>query len=740
MRRKKRILGVLMIVMALLIMQLPVSEADAATSASDFVIQSGTLLKYRGYEKNVTIPDTVEVISKDAFEQNKNIELVVIPNSVKRIEPYAFWWCDNLHTIALGTGLTEIGDYAFAGCTGLQQMTIPKNVTTIGINAFSDCVNMKTITIPPETRNIHETAFENCYQLKINYTQGTEADRYAQWFYEHQKEMPEYEDVTGFNPSDPTASTSQPFVPQPSTPQPAAGETQVGSATIVGDSAFIFVDSVQLRVYDGGAYLEVETTPIASMWDDLSDGLAKFTVVDGRVIADQAYYHSSRLRMLNLQEGIREIGQFAFARSSLVGITAPEGLTDIAYGAFYHCDNLLEVTLPETVMNVEPKAFVYTAWVDEFLNGDTSVEGDFLIEGGVLVAYRGNGATVEIPEGVRVIAGEAFADHTEITALSLPDSLQVVGEAAFAGCSHLSDVQFGTGVREIKDRAFQGTRFADRAVSLPPSVEKLGLLAFGNAEIICEGEVPELTHETSAERLSNVAYRVYPLGQSANRGVKVEGLENASASLEGAGDSYTLTVQVPENTSPMKKACMRAFGEELPADMVIYDLTLTDSSGISLTKLGMQTLTVVLPVPEQLKGQNLKLLTLDRNGQAETVAVERVTLDGVESMLFRVRHLSLFGVYGAGAADTDPELFEISVEVNSLSAPSVPEEDFSARRYVPKFAVGGAMLLTGLIVIASGGRGRKIQKSRQPEPESGMEKQNTETGKVTKPRERCIRK
>lgn len=723
-----------MIVAALIIMQLPVSEADAATSASDFVIQQGKLLKYRGFEKNVTVPDTVEVITKDAFEQNKNIELVVIPNSVKCIEPYAFWWCDNLHTIALGTGLTEVGDYAFAGCTGLQQMTIPKNVTTIGINAFSDCVNMKTITIPAETMNIHDTAFEHCYQLKINCTPGTAADKYARWFYEHQKEMPEYEDVSGFNPSDPAVSTPLPSISQLSTPQPAAGGTQIGSSTIVGNSAFIFTDSVQLRVYDGGAYLEVDTIPIADIMDDLSGGLAKFTVVDGRTIADQAYYRSPRLRSLILPEGIKTIGQFSFARSSLTGLTAPEGVTDIEYGAFYHCDYLTDVTLPETVMNVEPKAFDYTAWVESFLGGDPSTEGDFLIEGGVLVAYRGSGGTAAVPEGVRVIAGEAFADHTEITALSLPDSLQVVGEAAFEGCSGLADIQFGSGVREIKDRAFQGTKFSKRSVSLPASVEKLGLLAFGDADIICEGEAPEITHEASAERLSNVAYRVYPGGQSQNKGVTVEGLENASASLEGAGDSYTLTVTTPENTTLMKKACMRAFGADLPADMVIYDLTLTDSSGVSLTKLGRQTLTVVLPVPEQLKDKNLKLLSLDRNGQAETVAVERVTLDGAPAMRFRLNHLSLFGVYGAGAADAGEELLEINVEVNSLSAPPVSEERDSARKYIPKFVVGGAMFLTGLIVIISGGRGKKIRKSRavQQVPKSRLRKQYKE--------ERCIRK
>lgn len=706
--RKKRILGVLMIAAALVIMQLPVSEADAAASASDFVIEAGKLVKYRGLEKNVAIPDTVEVIGKDAFEQNKNIELVVIPSSVKRIEPYSFWWCDNLHTVAIGTGLKEIGDYAFAGCTGLQQMTVPKSVTSIGINAFSDCVNMKTISIPAETRNIHETAFENCYQLKINCMPGTAADKYAQWFYEHQKEMPEYEDVSDFKPSDQTVST-----PEPVRPQPDTDGTQVGSASIVGNSAVIFADNTSLRVYDGDTYIGTETVPLAGLMDDFSGGLAKFAVVDGRVIADQAFYRSSRLRTLRLPEGIREIGQFSFARSSLTALAVPEGVTDIAYGAFYHCDYLADVTLPETVVNVEPKAFVYTAWVENFLNGDSSAEGDFLIEGGVLAAYRGNSGTVAVPEGVRVIAGEAFAGHTEITDLSLPDSLQVICEAAFEGCSELADISFGSGVREIKDRAFQGTRLSrGKAYRLPASVEKLGLLAFGNIDIICEGEQPELTHETSAERLSNVSYRVYPERQSQTKGVTVEGLENASAVLEGAGTRYTLTIAIPESVAPMKRACMRAFGAELPADMAVYELSLKDSSGIPLTKLGMQTLTVVLPVPEQLKGQNLKLLSLDRNGQAEALAAQRVMQGGVESVRFQIRKLSMIGIYGAGAADAGEELLEVSVEVNSLSAAPADGERTSIQPLL-KFIVGGAMLLTGLIILAAGGKGKRIERKRR---------------------------
>lgn len=708
MKRKKRILGVLMIIAALIIMQLPVSEADAAASASDFVIEGGTLVKYRGKDKNVSIPDTVDVVGEGAFEGNTNIELVVIPKSVKRIDPYAFWWCDNLDTVVLGSGLSEVGDYAFSGCTGLRQMTIPKNISYIGINAFTDCVNLKDISIPPETIKIHETAFGNCYQLKIHCEPGTVADQYAQWFYERQKEMPEYQDAAGYDPSKPSASTPRPLPAQ--TPEPPSGGT-IGSSWIVGDSAFIFADNTQFRVYDGGPQTGTDRLPLADLMGDFSDGLAKYTVVDGRVIADQAYYRSSQFRALKLPEGIGEIGQFSFARSSLSKITVPEGTTDICYGAFYHCDYLADVKLPETIVNVEPKAFGYTAWVENFLKGGESANGDFLIEGGVLVAYRGNGSQVTVPDGVRVIAGEAFQGHEEIRALSLPDSLRVVGEAAFENCSSLADISLGEGVEEIKDRAFFGTGISGKKISLPASVKRLGLYAFEGAEVVCVGRQPEQIHEPSAERLSNVSYRIYPEQKAQEKGVTVRGMEGASASLEGAGDSYTLTISRPQDISAMNQACVRAFGTEMPESMHVYDLTLTDSSGIPLTKLGTQELTVVLPVPEALKGQELKLLTLDRNGQAEAVALERVTAGGAEAVRFKVKHLSLFGIYGAGQASGVEELMEINVEVSSLSegpGQAVSEKILPSGPR-PGLWAGLGLLLAGLALIFAGGKGRQKQ-------------------------------
>lgn len=716
MKKRKRFSGVLLIIAALIIMQLPVSEADAATSsASDFKIQGGVLVKYRGAEKNVSIPDTVEVIGEGAFEDNTLVELVVVPNSVKRIEPYAFWGCDNLDTVVLGKGLSAVGDYAFAGCGGLEQMTIPSNVSSIGISAFADCVNLRDISIASETTDIHETAFDGCYRLTIHCEPGTVADKYAQAFYERQKEMPEYEDVPDYQPGDTEQAVSTPEPTVTQAPAEVTGNV-LGSTQIVGNRAVFFIDNTLPVVLSGPEGLEsgAETElPVGELMAEATDdGVAKYTIVDGRIVADQAYYRNSELGRVELPTGITEIGQFSFARSSIAGVTVPIGVTDICYGAFYHCDSLVQVTLPESVMLVEPKVFSHTAWVENFLmgmgaEGNESSDEDYLVSGGVLVAYKGTDSRAVIPDGVRVIAGEVFWNHTELEDVVLPSSVIVVGEGAFEGCSSLTSLSLGSQVQQIKDRAFAGCGI--QKVTLPVSVQQVGLNAFGDAEVDFAGSAFDIpnSYEASATRLSNEDYRNLP-EETAVPGVAVTGLEHAYADLEGASGSYTLTISEAGDTSELEQACLRSFKTSMPENMTVYELQLTDSSQIPLTKLGHQPLTVVMPVPDQLSGQQLQILTLDRNGQPEILPAERVVMEGVEAFRFRTTHLSLFGIYGLGEADTQEEILELNVDTVSLS--SAPVSDSREGSFsIPKLAISGGLLFLGCLLIVAG----SLQSSRR---------------------------
>lgn len=712
MRKRRRLFGVLLIAVALVIMGLPVSEADAATSASDFVMEGSTLVRYRGTEKNVSVPDTVEVIGKNAFEDNVNVELVVLPNSVEKIESYAFWGCDNLDTVVLGRGLTSVGDYAFAGCGGLKQMSIPANVTSIGVQAFADCANMTDITIPEETRYIHESAFDGCARLTIHCDEGTVADAYAQAFYERQKEMPEYEDVPNYQPdnTDQEITPTPEPVPAPTSPPVSTEGDTLGSTSVVGNQAVIFMHSEEMNVIEPTSppvpALEVSMpsalTDLAELMGSMITvgpvtGIPKYTVVDGRIVADQAFYRDDSLEEVSLKQGITEIGQFAFARSALKKIEIPEGVTDIGYGAFYHCDSLESVSLPDSVMNVEPKAFTYTAMMENFLDGGTT----FLVNGGVLLAYNGNSSQVFVPGGIRVIAAEVFAGHEEIESVRLPDSVLVVGEAAFEGCTGLRQVNLGSGVEQIKDRAFAGCSRLE-TVKLPASVQTAGVLAFGDAEVIYNGNRPEETYEISATRLSNEQYRDVEQ-ESGQPGVTVVGAVPSSARLEGAARSYILNVDQKTDRSEVQTAWRRAMNGEMPENMAVYDLQLTDNSGIPLTKLGRSGLNVILPLPESLSGQELKMVTLDRNGQLEAVGVERVMLEGVECFRFRTTHLSLFGVYGVGPAES--EIREVNVSMNSMSAgPGVmgTTENDTNKILIMKLILGAALLITGMGIFLPG--------------------------------------
>lgn len=428
-------------------------------------------------------------------------------------------------------------------------------------------------------------------------------------------------------------------VPSPTTePEP---ETELGNTTVVGNSAVVLMnpDDMLVREAETPAPEEQPEADAETPAGRPVSRLPKYRIVDGQIVADQAFYRDDSLEDMILPEGITEIGQFAFARSSLVSMELQQGVTDICYGAFYHCDNLEELTLPDTVMNVEPKAFDHTAYIENFKSGSE----EFLVNGGVLLAYSGNNSQVAVPGGVRVIAAEAFAGHDEIESVRLPDSLQVIGEAAFENCGSLKRVTFGDNVRQIKDRAFSGCDSLE-VIKLPASVNEVGLKALGKSDVVYTGERPEETYETSATRLSNEAFRNVRTDRT-QPGITVTGIRPAAAELTGAATSYLLQVSSQEDCTAIEKAWTRAMQTPVPDQTVVYELRLTDNSDIPLMQLGQSVLTVTIPIPAELLGQELEVVTLDRNGQLETVDAEEVILEETECLRLRLSHTGVIGIY-----------------------------------------------------------------------------------------------
>ncbi len=799
MRIKWNVIGIMLIITAVLIMQIPVPEADAASSASDFKMDGSTLIGYTGTASDVSIPSTVKVIGEGAFQNNTSVTQVTIPKSVERIEPYAFWGCDALEQVSLGTGLSEVGDYAFANCPRLRSVYFPDNITRIGVMAFADCVSLRSVKIPYTVRTVHDTAFDGCYRLEIEYDSGSEGERFAAYFAEKKKEMPEYEDIDEYEEvvTAPTASPDSPAgglgnvledilggiagitdKPMESTPG-----RELGSTTVVGNMAVVFMDNTQPNVTDAGTEVSSVQTgePLQEYTTEKSKGTVKYTLVDGKVLADRAYYGDQNLGTLELPQGMEEIGEFSFARSSLREVLIPEGVTSIGYGAFYHCDQLTQVRLPGTITHIAPKAFEHTGWVQQFYETGNS---DFLVAGdGILMAYKGSAANVEIPEGIRQIGPEVFQGHGEITSVSMPESLEIIGEAAFADCTGLTEITSMSRVRIIRDRAFYHCPL--EWVVLPDTVESVGLGAFARESsggvVLLRGGIPIRGQEISAERLSNEGYRLnafegveYVLtmygatetefentvlggdqtvykgiighlegnafaqdytylteeevqnqgwseriqiaGQSYERlgmgkprclvprwqapqseGLTIVGDVEMQASLPSLESGNVLQVQQLggiDEAPQLNEAYRRVYQQELPLSTMCYTFSLYEGeSGAVVNRLGKQTLEVALPLPMQMQGQELRVVTLDRNGQLEYVPV---TVED-QQIRFSTDYLSVYGIYGSGTLFAQGNVVDGQVVITGYGTrdDSPDTGDFIH----PKWILGVGLLASGLAIL-----------------------------------------
>ncbi|MBR0509546.1 MAG: leucine-rich repeat domain-containing protein [Clostridia bacterium] len=107
---------------------------------------------------------------------------------------------------------------------------------------------------------------------------------------------------------------------------------------------------------------------------------------------------------------------------------------------------------------------------------------DFDIQGGVLKKYNGEALDVVIPETVRVIEGEAFADLS-IEKVTIPGTVREMRctyayeKGAFSGCKFLTEVILSEGVSTIGACAFKKCSSLQH-IRIPNSVTTIESMAF----------------------------------------------------------------------------------------------------------------------------------------------------------------------------------------------------------------------------------------------------------------------
>ncbi|WP_434309613.1 DUF4214 domain-containing protein [Hominifimenecus sp. rT4P-3] len=242
-------------------------------------------------------------------------------------------------------------------------------------------------------------------------------------------------------------------------------------------------------------------------------------------ITNPAPWNQYRPHTLILEEGITEIGEFAFMNSSFFSgeLVLPDSLTTIGSAAFWGCTGFSGgLIIPGNVKSIGESAFLECTGLDGRLVilegiteiGDTAFAGctgfygklelpksvkqigaeafascsgfsgvDLAevskIGGGAFFECTGLTGNLVLPETLETIQGGAFRGCSGLTGvLRIPAGVKTVGSGAFQNCSGFSELELTEGLLEIEEEAFSGCAGFREEVIIPSSVTAIGRSAF----------------------------------------------------------------------------------------------------------------------------------------------------------------------------------------------------------------------------------------------------------------------
>ena len=378
-----------------------------------------------------------------AFSKNA-IKSIVLPNSVKEIGEYAFASCSALTEFSFPDTLIKIGEGAFAYCTSIKSVSLP-SIPEIPDFAFEGCTALESVTYPLSVKTIGDGAFKQCEKLAF---------------------------ISG-------------------------GE----NVSEIGKDAFNGCKSIESisfgkklsEIKDGALRNLSSLKTITVAEDNVRYETQTGALIDKREKKVILFPCDSQLNEYQVPGFVKKISEFAFSNAlSLVSVTLPEGLVEIDDYAFYLCDNLENINIPDSVKKIGGLAFAgsrfYNALKDEF-----TVVGD-----GILLKYSaqkdstGNLVDTDNAEVIRgtVNVGGVGVERIKGVKLTLPEEIKYI-TSAFASCKDLVSLSLSSNVEEISSFAFYQANFIEEIDFSKSRVHSIGANAFEHCEMLKDVVLPE---------------------------------------------------------------------------------------------------------------------------------------------------------------------------------------------------------------------------------------------------------
>ena len=175
--------------------------------------------------------------------------------------------------------------------------------------------------------------------------------------------------------------------------------------------------------------------------------------------------------------------QYCTQASDIESVTLPDSLTTIEKNAFYNCEKLKSVTIPQNVSSIGLAAFVEGLSESSLTEIKVDPENPYFSEkdgvvfskdGTKLIVFpSGRSGDYQIPDGTVSVGDYAFYYCVNVSSITVPGSVRSLGEGAFGNCSSLTKAVLNEGLEEIGEYAFQSSSgICD--IIIPASVKSVG--------------------------------------------------------------------------------------------------------------------------------------------------------------------------------------------------------------------------------------------------------------------------
>lgn len=350
----------------------------------------------------ITIPNTVTKLWDGVFKDNAGITEIVFEKSdtARKIEvgKEVFTNCTSLERIELPDGLDTIGAGMFSGCSALTYIYVPNTVTTVGSNAFGGCSSLteiefqdagetaetkkplefedgksETVTAPGGygTITVYYGAISGCDSLKELKFPNRDVVIGKQSFFKSTIEKITFGkgnltlDEQSFAESDTLKNvifdgeTKIGVIPTKAFYKSAIEEIVLPETlTEIKISAFgytkikdlVIPKSVktigEMKGLNGAfEYSDIETVTFKE--DSAVENLGWYTFNQNKKLTTVRTLMNDGTYRNALPEGMKVIGQNAFAYSGIVTLEIPSTVTEIGMTAFAYCKQLNTVTFAE---------------------------------------------------------------------------------------------------------------------------------------------------------------------------------------------------------------------------------------------------------------------------------------------------------------------------------------------------------------------------------------------------------